>query len=63
MSLSTGLEAEQQFRQPKQSSGLPAWVKNLIGRRRHDYSRDGFELSVTQGDAASLVSLVLPQAR
>jgi enamine deaminase RidA (YjgF/YER057c/UK114 family) len=63
MSVSIGPRAQQKFRRPKQTSELPAWVNNLIGRRRQAYSVDGFELTLTQGDAASLVSLVLPRAR
>jgi chorismate lyase/3-hydroxybenzoate synthase len=63
MHVSTGPPAKQQSRQPRQNPGVPSWVGRLTGCQPKAYILDGFELRVTEGDSASLVSLILSQAR
>jgi chorismate lyase/3-hydroxybenzoate synthase len=63
MSVTTGPQAKQKSHPQKKSPGVPPWVKNLIGRRPQTFFSDGFESTVTQGEDASLITLVLPHAR
>jgi chorismate lyase/3-hydroxybenzoate synthase len=63
MSLWTGPGAQQKSREPRRSSAVPFWAQNLVGHSPQAYSLNGFELGVTKGDFASLVSLEMPRAR
>jgi chorismate lyase / 3-hydroxybenzoate synthase len=63
MSMSSGPRAEQQSRRWSQNPGVPCWVGNLIRGQAKRQSLDGFEMTVSRGEAASLVSLSLLGAR
>jgi len=63
MSVWTGPQAQQKCREQRQGSAVPFWAVNLAGHAPQVYSLNGFELEVSEGDFASLVSLRLPRAR